>query len=412
MEETKQNEFLKFVIVGHVDHGKSTLIGRLLYDTDSLPEGKMEDIKKASEEKGKEAEFAFVLDALEEEMEQGITIDTTQIWFKTDMRQYVIIDAPGHKEFLKNMITGASQGEAAILIVDAEEGVRENTKRHAYILSMLGIKQVVVVMNKMDLVDYKEERYNEVKEELEKFLAQLNIKPSYVIPISAKQGENVAKKSEKMPWYDGKIVLEALDTFEKLKPISDKALRYPIQDVYKIEDKRIFAGRVESGTMKKNDEIMFYPEKNKSTIKTIEKFGEEPTEAKAGESIGITLNDALFVDRGHIGFREGEEPQMEKELEVTVFWMSKEELKKDELLTFQLATEEVTVKVTEIKQRMDSSTLEIIEDNADKLQNTEVGKLRLASEKPIVFDKFIDIPTMGRFVLVKQNDVVAGGIIQ
>ncbi|MBW3019064.1 GTP-binding protein, partial [Candidatus Woesearchaeota archaeon] len=199
-------EYLKFVIVGHVDHGKSTLIGRLLYDTNSLPEGKMEEIKKMSEEKGKEAEFAFVLDALEEEMEQGITIDTTQIWFKTPKRQYVIIDAPGHKEFLKNMITGASQGEAAILIVDAEEGVKENTKRHAYILSMLGIKQVVVVMNKMDLVGYKEERYNEVKTELEKFLGQLGVKPLYYIPLSAKQGDNVAKKSENMPWYTGMTV--------------------------------------------------------------------------------------------------------------------------------------------------------------------------------------------------------------
>jgi sulfate adenylyltransferase large subunit len=409
--EKEPTEFLKFVIVGHVDHGKSTLIGRMLYDTDSLPEGKMEDIKKASAEKGKEAEFAYLLDALEEEMEQGITIDTTQIWFKTDKRQYVIIDAPGHKEFLKNMITGASQAEAAILIVDAEEGVRENTKRHAYILGMLGIKQVTVVMNKMDLVEYKEERYKEVRDELEQFLEKLSIKPSYVIPISAKEGENVARKSDKMDWYKGKTVLESLDTFEKLKPISDKALRYPVQDVYKINDKRIFVGRVESGTIKEGQDIMFYPEKNESKVKTVEKFQEEPTEAEAGESIGITLDDALFIDRGHIGFNKGEEPRMENELEVTVFWMSKKELKKGDLLAIQLATQEVTLKVEEIHKRMDSSTLEIIEEDAEILKNTEVGTLKVKSEKPIIFDKFTEIPTMGRFVLVKENDVVAGGII-
>ena len=405
-------EFLKFVIVGHVDHGKSTLIGRMLFDTDSLPEGKMEEIKKMSEEMGKEAEFAYVLDALEEEMKQGITIDTTQIWFKTPKRQYVIIDAPGHKEFLKNMITGASQGEAAILIVDVDEGVRENTKRHAYILSMLGIKQVIVVMNKMDLVEYKEERYKEVKEELEKFLEQLGVKPTYYIPISAKKGDNVTKKSESMPWYTGMTVLEALDTFKNLPPLSDKPLRYPIQDVYKIDEKRIFVGRVEAGKLKAGQEIAFYPENNKSTIKTIEKFEEKSEDAQAGDSIGMTLTDALFVDRGHICCSEDSKPKMSKKLDVTVFWMSKEELKKDEILLFKLATEEISVRIKEIKKRMDSSTLDVIEDSAEILKNTEVGILSLESEEPIIYDDFNDIPTMGRFVLVREEDVVAGGIVK
>jgi sulfate adenylyltransferase large subunit len=405
-------EYLKFVIVGHVDHGKSTLIGRLLYDTDSLPEGKMEELKQMSEEKGKDVEFAFVLDSLEEEMEQGITIDTTQIWFNTPKRQYVIIDAPGHKEFLKNMITGASQGEAAILIVDAEEGVKENTKRHAYILSMLGIKQVVVVMNKMDLVGYKEERYNEVKDELEKFLGQLGVNPMYYIPISAKEGDNVANKSANMPWYTGMTVLETLDTLKNLPPLCDKPLRYPVQDVYKIDDKRIFVGRIESGMLKKDQKIMFAPEENESTVKTIEKMGQEPTEAKAGDSIGITLNDALFVDRGHVGYAPGEEPKTARNLDVTVFWMSKQALNKDDLLTLQLSTQEITVKIKDIKQRMDSSTLDILEENATQLKNTEVGVLTIESEKPLIYDDFNDIPTMGRFVLVKEHDVVAGGIIK
>lgn len=405
-------EFLKFVIVGHVDHGKSTLIGRLLYDTDSLPEGKMEEIKKMSEEMGKEAEFAYVLDALEEEMKQGITIDTTQIWFKTPKRQYVIIDAPGHKEFLKNMITGASQGEAAILIVDVDEGVKENTKRHAYILSMLGIKQVIVLMNKMDLAGYKKERYDEVKEELEKFLTQFEVKPLCYIPISAKEGGNVAKKSENIPWYTGITVLDALDTFENLPLLSDKPLRYPIQDVYKIDDKRIFVGKVESGKLKVGQEIIFYPEENKSTINTIEKFDEKPIESQAGDSIGITLADALFIDRGHIGYSEDSKPKIEKKLDITVFWMSKETLKKDEILLFKLATQEIAVRVKEIKKRMDSSSLEVLEENAEILKNTEVGILSLEAENPIIYDYFNDILTMGRFVLVRGEDVVAGGIIK
>ncbi|MBW3019430.1 adenylyl-sulfate kinase, partial [Candidatus Woesearchaeota archaeon] len=191
-----------------------------------------------------------------------------------------------------------------------------------------------------------------------------------------------------------------------------KPLRYPIQDVYKIDDKRIFVGRVEAGRLKKGQEIMFAPEENTSTVKTIEKMGQEPTEAKAGDSIGITLDDALFVDRGHVGYAPGAAPKMSKNLDVTVFWMSKEELKKDELLTMQLATQAITIKVKDIRKRMDSSTLDILEENAALLKNTEVGTLNIESEKPIIYDDFNDIPTMGRFVLVKGHDVVAGGIIK
>ena len=217
MEKEKQKEHMKIVIVGHVDHGKSTLIGRLLYDTSSLPDGFIEEIKKTCEMLGRELEFAYVLDSLEEEREQNITIDTTQTFFKTKKREYVIIDAPGHKEFVKNMITGASLAEAAILIVSAKEGVQEQTKRHAYILSMLGIKQVIVAVNKIDLIGYKEEIFNSVKGELLKFLDSVKIKPSYVIPISAKEGDNIAKKSEKIRWYSSLTVLEALDAFETEK---------------------------------------------------------------------------------------------------------------------------------------------------------------------------------------------------
>ena len=230
---------LNFVIVGHVDHGKSTLIGRLLYDTDSLPSDKIEEIKKTSEGLGRKTEFAYLLDHLEEERQQGLTIDTTQVFFKTDKRCYVIIDAPGHVEFVKNMVTGASQAEAAILIIDVKEGIKEQTKRHAYILSLLGLNQVVVILNKMDLVDFSEGRFNEVKKGAQEFLNSINMDPLFYIPICAIKGDNIARRSERMNWYNGPTLLESLDTLKSRESAENKPLIFPIQDAYKIDDKRI-----------------------------------------------------------------------------------------------------------------------------------------------------------------------------
>jgi sulfate adenylyltransferase subunit 1 len=224
-------DVLSFVIVGHVDHGKSTLIGRLLYDTDSLAPDKIEEVRKASSEQGKQTEFAYLLDHLEEERKQGITIDTTQVFFKTDKRRYVIIDAPGHVEFVKNMITGASQAEAAVLIVDVKEGVKEQTRRHSYMLSLLGLDQVIVVLNKMDLVDFSKDVFDSVKKDVEEWLKSIKISSSVYIPISASKGENIASRSEKMPWYSGATFLESLDTMQNKQPPEDKSLLLPIQDV-------------------------------------------------------------------------------------------------------------------------------------------------------------------------------------
>src|SRR5213596_1805726 len=212
---------LRVVFVGHVDHGKSTLIGRILHDTGSLPEGKIEEIKKTCAAEGMEFEFAFLLDALLEEQKQNVTIDTTEISFRTARRRYAIIDAPGHKEFLKNMITGASRADAAILVIDADEGVREQSRRHAYLLGMLGIKQVVVVVNKMDLVDYSEKRFREIEQEYRKFLQGLRLNARTFIPASAKEGENVARSSTKMKWYSAANILGAFDLLEPQKPDTD-----------------------------------------------------------------------------------------------------------------------------------------------------------------------------------------------
>ncbi|MEI6432512.1 MAG: GTP-binding protein, partial [bacterium] len=239
---------LRIVVVGHVDHGKSTLIGRIFYDTDSLPEGKVEAIKKASALEGMEFEYAFLLDALLEEQAQNITIDTTQIPFRTEKRGYVLIDAPGHREFLKNMVTGAASADAAILLVAANEGVREQSRRHGYLLRLLGLRQIVVAVNKMDLVDYSEAAFEAVKTEYTDFLTQIGLTAQQFIPISAREGDNIARQaSDKMPWYDGPTILQRLDQFAPAALVTHQPLRFPVQDIFRFDARRIIAGRVESG---------------------------------------------------------------------------------------------------------------------------------------------------------------------
>ncbi|MBU3968490.1 MAG: GTP-binding protein, partial [Euryarchaeota archaeon] len=353
------DEKLKFVIVGHVDHGKSTLIGRLMYDTNSLPEGKIEEIKQLCESLGKDIEFGYVMDHLEEERDQGITIDTAQTFFSTRKRDYVIIDAPGHVEFVKNMISGASQAEAAVLIVDAEEGVKEQTKRHAYILGMLGLSQVIAVINKMDLVEFDQKRFEIVKKDLLEFLSNINIKPSYVIPISAKNGDFIASKSGTMDWYDGPTVLEALDTFRTKESANEKPLRFVVQDVYSF-DKRIIAGRVESGIIRKGDMIKVLPTGEKTRVKSVEEYLRNVTEAEAGKSIGITTEDKLFIDRGNVIVSDGDLPAVTSRIKANVFWMDKIPFKKGENLRFRCATQDVNCEIEKINKVINSSTLEII----------------------------------------------------
>ncbi|MFH1505707.1 MAG: GTP-binding protein [archaeon] len=414
-KETKmkyeKDENLKFVIVGHVDHGKSTLIGRLFYDTDSMPDGKIEEIQKICDDMGKELEFAYLMDHLEEERGQGITIDTAQTFFRTKKREYTIIDAPGHVEFIKNMITGASQAEAAILIVDADEGVQEQTRRHAYILGLLGLDQVIVVVNKMDLIEYKQERFEEVKKELLKFLDSINIKPTYVIPISAKEGDYIAKKTDNLNWFDGMTVLEALDTFNTKESPSAKALRLPVQDVYKY-DKRIVAGRVESGIIRQGDTIRILPSGEETSVVSIEEYDREGvTEAEAGKSTGIVTKDKVFVDRGDIIVHPDEEPPVVTDtIKGHIFWMDKKTFSKDERLLFKCATQEVMCSIEKIEKVINSSNLEVLGEDASEIKNREVADIIIKTQKPIVVENFNKVQELGRFVL-QRTDTVAGGII-
>ena len=404
-------ENLKFVIVGHIDHGKSTLIGRLLYDTGALPDSKIEEIKEICESLGKDIEFGYVMDHLEEERDQGITIDTAQIFFSTKKRRYVIIDAPGHVEFLRNMITGASQAEAAVLIVDADEGVKEQTKRHAYILGMLGLNQVIVVVNKMDLVNYDKQRFDAVKEELLRFLSEIRITPSYIIPISAKEGDFVARKTSSMDWYDGPTVLEALDTFETRKSARDEPLRFVVQDVYNF-DKRIVAGRVESGVIREGEKIRILPSGEETRVKTVEEYLKDVHEAEAGKSTGITTEDKLFIDRGDVIVHSdaGDKPVVTDRIRANLFWMDRTPFKKGEGIRFRCATQEVACEIERINTVINSSTLELIGEDTGEIRNREVADVTIRTDAPVVVENFNKIQELGRFVL-GRGDTCAGGII-
>ena len=403
---------LKVVFVGHVDHGKSTLIGRILHDTDSLSEGKIEHVKKACTAEGMEFEFAFLLDALLEEQKQNVTIDTTEIPFRTTRRRYAIIDAPGHKEFLKNMITGASRADAAILVISADEGVREQSRRHAYLLSMLGIKHIIVVVNKMDLVDYSEKRFREIEQEYRKFLRELGLDARIFIPASAKEGENVARASMKMKWYGAANVLEALDLLEPQRRNVDLPLRFCVQDVYRFDGRRIVAGRIETGTLKVGDQLVFSPANKSSVVAAIERWNvQENGPAVAGDSIGITLSEQIFVERGYVASHENETPIEANRFHADLFWIVREPLRVAHLYNLRLATQDVKCEVVSIERVMDSSTLESKGDGREQLERNEIGRLTIQTRGRLVIDNHDRIPSLGRFVIIDDGQICGGGTI-
>lgn len=403
------DENLRLIIVGHVDHGKSTLIGRLLYDTGMLPEEKIAEIKSICDSLGKDFEFGYITDNLEEERGQGVTIDIAHIFFKAGRRRYTIIDAPGHAEFIKNMITGATQAEAAILIVDTEEGAQQQTRRHAYILKMLGLKQIVVAINKMDLVDHKEERFKEVKNELIEFLDKIDIKPAYIIPISAKKGEFVVRKTQNMQWYDGPPLLEALNTFNPHNSNANRPLRFSVQDVYKY-DKRIVVGRVESGVLKRGEEVIVLPSNERTHIATIEEFfKEDVAEAETGKATGVVIKDKLFLERGNIISTPQNLPKVTDKFKAHIFWMDKSSLKKGERIILKCSTQQTLCKIEEFERILDSSTLEEV-DYKEEIKNRQAADVILKTDKPLVVENFNEVEELGRFILERLN-ACAGGII-
>ena len=408
------SEQLKIVIVGHVDHGKSTFVGRLFHDTGSLPDGKLEQLQKIAERRGVPFEWANLMDALQSERDQNITIDTAQIWFHTAKRQYVIIDAPGHKEFLKNMVTGAAQAEAALLLIDAHEGVQENSRRHGYLLHLLGIRQIAVLVNKLDLENYSEARFQQVEAEYRAWLKSIGVEPKVFIPIAARHGDNIAMRSVNMPWWSGPTVVETLDAFAATDRPQNQPLRFPIQDVYRFDERRIFAGRVEAGALKVGDKLVFSPTDKTSTVKTIERWNAPPTNsAVAGESIGITLTEQIFVARGAVAALETAPPFELSRFKARLFWLGKKPFTKERTYKLKLATQEVECSIESVEKVIDASSLETVARKPEEsfVGRHEVAELTLHTKKPVAFDVHADIAALGRFVIVDDFDVAGGGII-
>jgi bifunctional enzyme CysN/CysC len=409
---TAPSEQLKIVIVGHVDHGKSTFVGRLLHDTGSLPEGKLEQLEAIAASRGVPFEWANLMDALQAERDQNITIDTAQIWFQSPKRQYVIIDAPGHKEFLKNMITGAANAEAALLLIDAHEGVQEQSRRHGYLLNLLGIRQIAVLVNKMDLEDYAEKRFNQIEAEFRAFLKTVGVEPKCFIPMAAKHGDNIASRSTKMPWWKGQTVLETLDEFRLADLPTLQPLRLPIQDIYRFDARRILAGRIESGTLKVGDRLVFTPGNKASTVKTIERWSAPSTDrAEAGESIGITLTEQIYVQRGEVAALETSAPYELSRFKARVFWLGRTPFAMGKAYKLKLATQEVDCSIDSVDRIIDSSTLETISRAEAFVGRNEVAELTLRTKRPVAFDIHAEIIATGRFVIVDGFEVAGGGIV-
>jgi bifunctional enzyme CysN/CysC len=404
---------VKIVFVGHVDHGKSTLIGRILEMTGSLPEGKIEALRASCEAQGRRFEYAYLLDALAEEQQQNITIDTTQIQFRSARRDYVIIDAPGHQEFLKNMITGAASADAAVVVIAADEGVREQSRRHGRLLSLLGIQQVLVAVNKMDLIDYAEEPFRQIEKDYSAFLHNLDLAPRAFIPISSSTGANVTSGSEgSLPWFTGMNLLQAIDGFEETQSTENQPLRFPIQDIYRKENRRIFAGRIESGTLRVGDQLLFSPHNKTGRVVTIERWAAAPTgSARAGESVGITLRDHIFIERGHVASHENDAPIESNRVHARVFWIGAEPLRVGARYRLKLVTQDVECHVVSVGKVIDAATLDSVPADRAELRINEVAEITLQTRAPLVLDNHDRVPSLGRFVLADRNNLVGGGIV-
>ena len=403
------------VVVGHVDHGKSTLIGRLLADTGSLPEGKLEAAEKASREEGMPLEYAFLLDAFLEEQAQNITIDTTRIGFRYKGQSFEIIDAPGHREFIKNMVTGAAAAEEAILLIDAHEGLKEQTRRHGLLLSLLGVSRVIVAVNKMDLVQWKQDRFRVLEKEIREYLGGLKISPREVIPISAREGTTVMRRDDQhLPWWKGPTLLEALLAGAgKSQHSPEGPLRFSIQDVYRFDARRVIAGKLESGRIRVGDPVIFFPDRKASRIRSIESWGEETPlrEVGPGQSVAVTLEEQIFVERGHVGALPENPPVESREVRARIFWLDTEALRLQAPVTLRLGTQSVEARLVAIDRVVDAEKLEAVTDTREEVGRFEVAEVRLRCRRPLVYDAHERVSATGRFALQRGPRIGGGGII-
>jgi bifunctional enzyme CysN/CysC len=407
------NPTLSVVIVGHVDHGKSTLIGRLLHDCGALPPEKIAALRRQSKARGLVAtEWSFVTDALQSERDQGITIDAAQVRFRSARREYVLVDAPGHKEFLKNMVTGAATADAAILVVDASEGVSEQTRRHAYVLRLLGLRQLIVAVNKMDLVGYAETVFRAVASSATAYLASIGLTPAATVPLSARHGDGIAAASPHFPWHDGPSLLEALDAFKAVDAFSNAPLRLPVQDIYKFDERRIVVGRIETGRLRVGDKLIFEPGARSAAVQSIETWhvARPAVAVAAGQSVGIVLDDDIFVERGQVASHPECRPLLATLLEARLLWLGREPLSPGQTLGLRLGMADHPVTVREIRTVLDLGRLEPYA--AQSVGRNEIAEVVLSSRNPVVCDDADGGGFLARGALLQDGDIVAGCIVE
>jgi bifunctional enzyme CysN/CysC len=400
---------LSIVTIGHVDHGKSTLIGRLLHDTNALPDGKVAELTAACTRRGVPFEWSFVLDAFQAERDQAVTIDTTRLYFSSAHRPYVLIDAPGHREFLKNMMSGAAAADAAVLVIDAAEGMQEQTRRHAFLLSLLGIHQVVVAVNKMDRVGFDAAVFAQRAAEATSYLSSLRIVPAACVPVCASGGDMLSARGDHMPWYTGPTLLAALDALSP--PASDDTapMRFPVQDVYRIGDTRVLVGRVETGAISVGDVLTFSPTNEQSEVVAIRVWPDSDTPATvhAGDAAGIVLKDRIFVERGHIGAHERSLPVMTGTVPIHLFWLSSRPLAVGQTYTLRLSTAAHVVTVAAIGSVMETDTLSPVPDAA-RVEKNMSARVTFRARGLIPADDYADNRRTGRAV-IEDGDAIAGG---
>jgi len=394
------------VIVGHVDHGKSTLIGRLLYDSESVTEGRVEEIQKLAEEYKKRFEFAYFIDSFDDELKEERTIDTTGVMFKGQKNLYAITDVPGHKEFIKNMLTGASHADVAVLVVAADEGIREQTGRHAFLIHMLGIKQLSVLVNKMDLVDYRQEVFESTKGGVSKLLSSFGYSGTEFVPASAMEGDNIYKTSPRMKWYQGPTLIQVLDRVQVGKEL--RPPRFVVQDTYSVDSQRLVVGRVESGTLRPGDDVVFQPSGVMGKIKDMKVFGGELEKAEQGDSVGIVIDKQ--VNRGDVcGLLEAPPVPTTEFLGEAV--LLEKNLRKGDRLELRCGTARVGCQVKEIREKINSETGEVVERQPAQIGENDAATIVFSAE-PLVVEKFSEIPELGRFVLVKDRNIGAGVVLE
>jgi bifunctional enzyme CysN/CysC len=407
---------LNLAVVGHVDHGKSTVVGRLMADTGSLPQGKLEQLREYCRRNAKPFEYAFLLDALKNEQSQGITIDTARCFFRTARRDYILHDTPGHVEFLKNMITGASRAEAVLLVIDANEGIQENSKRHGYMVSMLGIGQVTVLVNKMDLVDYRREVFDAIREEYVRFLRRLGVEPRSFIPLSAMEGANLTARSGRTPWFTGPTVLEQIESFQKPPSRVELPLRLPVQDIYKFteggDDRRIIAGTIETGRLAVGDEVVFYPSRKRATVQAIERFNApEADSIDAGRAAGVTLNTQIYIKPGELMSRARDpQPRVGFRFRTNLFWMGRFPMVPHKSYKLKLAAARVQVNLVKILSVLDASELSSVEGK-QQVDRHDVAECILETARPIAFDLRNELEETGRFAIVDNYEIAGCGIV-